>query len=175
LVDLLFAIDPGIRGTGVAFFHKGNLVSTRNITPPIADDWRDATLTVVNKIHEYIEVQLKSVNSKLLFSIMCEWPHYMEHAAGIAANTQGDILKLAYFIGALEHSMDQWGTVDNKNAVSFDLVEVRTWKGQLAKAEVINRIKARLPAETLTQVKPTSHSWDAIGIGMYTLGIKLSG
>ena len=93
----------------------------------------------------------------------CEFPHYMTSAKGIAATNKGLINKLSYLCGI-------FACIALERGILQDAILVRDWKGQLPKEAVIKRIK-RIAPNTVRIIHPTSHDWDAIGIGLYAQGL----
>lgn len=98
--------------------------------------------------------------------VICEMPQaFLGNAGGMAAAQTGSILKLSVMIGIyarefLEHS-----------GASFQVVPVRQWKGQLPKEVVIQRIRKYLGEKNCKEFK--ADVWDAVGIGLWAMGVKL--
>ena len=85
---------------------------------------------------------------------------YFGTARGACTVQSGSLVKLTYTVGWLSHVLTQW-------QVPITLVSTMQWKGQLTKAAVQKRIIQRigeLPG------KVTSHTWDAIGVGLWARG-----
>lgn len=96
--------------------------------------------------------------------VVCEWPQSFSSVGGRAASGAGSIIKLAFGIGQIALMADAC-------RAKFIPVPVAQWKGQLSKNIVIKRIKKRLPETRIEYLEPSSHSWDAIGIGLYCKGL----
>jgi len=96
--------------------------------------------------------------------IVCEWPQHFSSAVGNAAAIRGDIVKLSTVVGWV------WSMAAALQT-EFKPAPVMTWKGQLSKTLVQSRIVDRLGTKTIKRCKPKSHAWDAVGIGLWHLGI----
>ena len=142
-------IDPGATGSGWAVWDKNwKLINNGVINPDSKLEWEAKAYQVVARLSEVC----------VLFDCAegyIEYPaFFMAHGACGVANS-GALVKLAWFVGLV------------CGALPFPpkLVTVGSWKGQLPKKVVISRIK-----RILSDVKATSHDWDAIGIGLYIRG-----
>lgn len=156
------SIDPGIRGTGIAVWdadlwkHRSNIypIQTAVYEPPQDEDWVLATSTLWKWFNTYMDE-----NDLVPLKFHCEFPHYMQSDKGVAATNKGLIYKLSFLVGTFNCMALERGIV-------LDPILVRDWKGQLPKEAVIKRIK-RIAPDIEKRVWPTSHDWDAIGIGLY--------
>jgi hypothetical protein len=160
----VLSIDPGVRGTGLAVWKmdsfKGVLelpIHVENFMPYSDDDW----FKTCWKFHERFIDFLQLWNIKKAY---VEWPAYFESAKGHAAATKGDINKLCCLVGLFSGEIWAYGG-------RIDTVKVNTWKGQLPKDEVQHRIERALPG--IEVLKPNSHSWDAVGLGLYAKGFRM--
>jgi len=159
LTKSLLAIDPGIV-LGYAYWPKNRKYPTRcGIVKPhkrSKDFFRDTHST----IH-----QLGDIISKLKpDAIACEWPAHFSSAGGEVAAGSGSIVKLAFNVGQIALAADAY-------KCEFLPVGVNAWKGNLPKKIVKKRIQKILLKSRLEYLKPESHAYDAIGIGLYVRGI----
>jgi hypothetical protein len=91
---------------------------------------------------------------------------YIENASYFSGSKKGQMVAdsgklvvLAKYVGSLEaicHMME----------VEFESIDVIKWKGNLPKEVVNDRIKAIWP-----ECDCKSHDWDAVGLGMYIMGL----
>ncbi len=94
--------------------------------------------------------------------VYCEMPEFFNVAGGhLAANT-GDLGKLTFLVGAYAQAAWSRGAV-------FVPITPREWKGQTSKEQVIRKIRQVMTLDA--DIKPVSHSWDAIGIGLWAQGL----
>ena len=168
----IVSIDPGIRGTGLCVWNSstwGQIVSktnrqinirnlpihVENFNPRAGDNWMWTSERYHEKFHELVQ-------RFTIRKVFCEFPQFFASEIGLAATGKGDIHKLACLVGVFAGATWEYGG-------QFTPILVNDWKGQLPKAAVERRICDRLP--TITDCfDPQSHSWDAIGIGLYAQG-----
>lgn len=157
------SVDVGIVGTGMAFWelvHWGQLVNPTdcfNVAPPRKlTEWSD-------RVDFLAEAFSDCLNCRNVKRVYFEMPEFFGGSAkGWTAAARGDLLKLTFLLGS-------YARVCAEAGIPYELIDVTVWKGQLPKRVVIQRIKRRLPSlEEL--LKPTTHSWDAIGIGLHAKG-----
>jgi hypothetical protein len=166
----VLTLDPGISGMGAALWtYEGTQVDWQRLELPYAvwtyvprgatwmdrahDGWR--WLDYIYRVHDVIETY-------------CEWPRYFDGAVGHTATTNGDIHKLAFFIGGVARIQV------HQHIGTFHIVPVNDWKGQLPKQVVIERIqnlyrKHHIP---LSGISIDTHGWDAVGIGLHAKGFR---
>jgi hypothetical protein len=155
----ILSIDPGISGTGFALWSEnrelplkvGNVYSR-------AGTWQTRANLLPGKLDEEIGAQ------PLLQRVYIEFPQRFNSAVGNAASSgeESDLLKLTYLIGC-------FGLFFFERRIQTHLIPVNVWKAQLSKEAVIHRIRKRLP--DIDTMKPASHTWDAIGLGLYARGL----
>ncbi len=156
--DRVIFIDPGIGGTGYAIWFYGEFSSYES----------GDTLYGPN---EYGIINCKDVNVQLeKFKRMIAYFRpllmYIEDAAfmtgslkGQAAARTGSVVKLAQYIGRLQQ-------ICQELRVTTELISVMKWKGTLPKKVVWDRIFKVLP-----DLKAKSHALDAIGLGLWKMGV----
>jgi len=149
----LVAIDPGISGTGIAFFQGRELIEAYNMYSK-AVTWEERALDITDQIDNAIDDSCHP--------ILIEFPEPMKGSAKtIASRDKGDTLKLACFVGM----------VMGRLGMDIDLVKPSRWKGQLSKQVVQQRVGEWLEGTNYIGIDEiVSHSWDAIGIGLWYMG-----
>lgn len=155
----LLAVDPGI-ALGWAYWPKNRKYPTRcGIIKP-HNRSKDFFLDTHSTIH-----QLSNVILELKPGIIaCEWPAHFSSAGGEVAAGSGSIVKLAFNVGQIALAADAC-------ECEFFPIAVNKWKGNLKKRIVEKRIRKILPESRLEYLEPESHTWDAIGIGLYVRGL----
>jgi len=156
----LLAVDPGIRGSGVAFFLDGVLQKARYIKSPMIAGNR--AIEAAGMAEQIFDLYRDDVDILAL-----EWPQV--YTQGKLKGDPADLLPLAA-IGASLVCLYKPSTV-------FSYLPEQ-WKGQLPKGEVYEaRLKAHLQISELTTIdtescpKSLQHNvLDAIGIGLHCLG-----
>ena len=143
-------IDPGINGTGWALWKSWKLVDTGIFYAPAKLDWIEKCQAIESKCI-YLERENPITDCYL------EYPAYFDSVGGNMVAKRGDLLKLTFLVGLIYAVF-----------LKSHLIPVRTWKGQLPKDVVIQRIKQLLPPETYMNFK--THVWDAVGIGLHVKG-----
>lgn len=160
------SVDPGLGGTGWAIW-QDRVLKKVGVVYAIRDEdtWDTHAVEIAvrleNRIHEEINNPLRVREG---VSLYVEFPQVMDSVAGIAATRGGGILKLAFLVGCIV-SRPIWDANDTH------LVTPMQWKGQLPKEVVINRIKAEMGELTCTRLGIKTHAWDAVGLGLYSLGV----
>lgn len=161
-MNYVLSIDPGCAGTGVALWRgetweqKCSPVRCANLYGHCGSDWLGNACKIVDQLTEdFFEPYLIS-------RVYIEWPRYMPGATGQAATVRGDIHKLTFLIGEISHA------VRSLQDIPLTLVEVNTWKGTLDKDPIKERILRAIP--DVVNLNPKTHSWDAIGIGLFMKG-----
>jgi hypothetical protein len=142
-------IDPGVLGTGLAFFEDGGKLYSTYVIKPKGRSWEDRSQNLITFFGAYVRVpDLK---------VYCERPQFMESGKGHTSARRGDLVKLVLVAGGL------MGMCLSKNYY-FEWVEINHWKGQLKKEQVDQRIWKRL------RKRFGDHESDAVGIGLYHFG-----
>ncbi len=164
------AVDPGIRGAGVALFVESELRAAAYVPSPLRTG--NGPLECV-AVAEAVDAWLAKSGCELgaLDELAVEWPQI--YTAGKLVGDPNDLLPLAgvdVAIFARAHSRRTSAAVLR---VAHYLPHA--WKGQIPKGEVFNeRVLTRLtPAENLRieRAGRLSHNvLDAVGIGLFHLG-----
>jgi hypothetical protein len=158
----MVTVDPGLNGTGVALWHRKQLVKTFVITPPRGDDLGGRMFFILNEIQASClsPAEKREIPDTLYgWHVAIEMPAYQEGATRQMGWKTGDLQKLTLLVGYL--CADDWGAVT--------LVTPREWKGQLPKAVVEQRIVRTLGADRCAALGVKTHAWDAVGIGLYLI------
>ncbi len=155
----LLALDPGIRGCGVAFFIDGKLSYCDYVKNPAKTG---------NRITEIRDMALAIKGwGEYANEIVCEYPQV--YTASLSKGDNNDLLALAGVGSALAALHPQ---------VRVTTVLPREWKGQLTKEACEARIRSRLDTAELAildamvkRVGAKSHNAvDACGIGLHAVG-----
>ena len=147
----VISIDPGTAGTGIAIWKYTDFYLGKPCEPYM---W--SVMYNEFKILYAIEKLVERLN---IAEAYIENAAYMGTSAkGIMVARKGFLIRLASFIGKVEHILQRHG-------VKVELVSVMDWKGTMSKEAVIKRISKRLP-----DFQAESHVWDAVGIGLYKMG-----
>lgn len=165
------AVDPGVRGCGVAIFKNQHLHHASYVRNPAS-----ATERCLPILWNEMAWRMKMFREEWLqtddFALIVELPQVYRKSKG----DPNDLLSLAAIVGALTVSMSP----------SFaEAYRPARWKGQVPKDIMIRRIKElikpeeweviRLPEWTHKLKQDKEHRlahnvYDAIGIGMYHVG-----
>lgn len=150
----IVTVDPGLTGTGWAVWDKnwelidhGVIKAKSNLTPQ-----QDRKQILSSRLHTQIAIFSPEI-------MYIEYPAKFSSVKGDMVAGRGDLVKLAQLVGYFHAYFNAKGlrTLD---------VTVNEWKGQMPKEAVMRRIKRLLP-----KVRPHSHDYDAIGLGLYLKGV----
>ena len=166
-VENVLFIDPGIGGTGWAFWRE---LDTNAITPTAHDESgviicksipRDKSRETWNTKVREICAQMAGVMNVLQADIIVlEFPVLWASGKSQTACSRGDLFKLAYLIGGI-------GEVGRQQTIVKPvLVTVLEWKGQLPK----NLVIARYRQKTRFAGRIGNHEGDAMGMGLSAQG-----
>lgn len=159
----LIAIDPGLQGTGVAVWHLGKLVEARVIDVPSklrGLPWTERAEFIATAIEQSLFARIGLQYRAAEFTVVCEFMEGFGGAKMMAWKT-GDMQRTVYLIGLISGRI--W-------PARFVPVNVGTWKGQLPKHIVEERLRRRMGPALVKKLDPQLHAWDAIGIGMWARG-----
>lgn len=158
-------IDPGIGGTGYAFFDAIESKATKKtlrspaltgaFIPPSNEQWDNKVWSLCSEFGGLVSSTEPSV-------IAIEFPElFSGSVVSHASAAKGDLFKLTFLIGGLAHvARELTGNLPV-------LMSPMEWKGQLPKQVVIERILAAWPE--LGTV--ADHEGDAIGMGLAAQGV----
>lgn len=154
----LIAIDPGTYSTGYAVFNEKKELIDANIFVP-----RPTRLSWCARCEQLHRMLINLFTGYKPDSIAIEYPAFFQLNATAAS---GALVQLSVFAGIV------YGAA-SRHTPCVQLVPVHEWKGQLSKVIVIERIKKHIDKSCLDKIQPKKDAWDAIGIGLHVLGIKL--
>lgn len=149
-------IDPGLGGTGLAFFSCLN-GSAPWYTTARASGRGDWHLRVMEQTAWYVNALVKLNKPQ---QVVMEYPKlFAGSASSLASVERGDIGKLTMLCGAISYATYErlW--------VLPTLVFPDVWKGQLPKAAVLARLQRRWG------VLYEDHVGDAAGMGLAAMGL----
>jgi hypothetical protein len=161
----LLAIDPGLQGTGAAFWR-----SNRQTAPDWVDvityrkgEWTDRAMAIAGQIKERLveEVSRGSMLGPVTF--VCELMEMHQSARAQMMWKSGDFQRTLVFTGMMVARVHRY--VDE-----VELVKPSQWKGQLPKAIANRRVAAILGEKACRELDIQTHAWDAVGIGLWKLG-----
>ncbi len=160
VTNLLVALDPGIRGCGVASFIDGHLSRAAYVKNPARRGCGAAECVAMARA---VEAWYDGEADELA----CEWPQ-------IYAKTQGkdpnDLLALCGIDTAVSCCVAPNGLTTTYKPAA--------WKGQMPKGACHQRIATRLNSiefqialKAAAAIGDLAHNmWDAVGIGLHHLG-----
>ena len=147
------SIDPGLSGTGWAIWNLNwHLLDSGNVYTN-ANKLEEKISDIGNRILVYSNIRYTEIKH-----VWIEYPAVFGGVAGDMVARKGDVVKLTFLAGYIVGHLE----------AEFTIVPVHRWKGQLPKPIVIKRIKKILPFIDFEKIK--SHSWDAIGLGLWAKG-----
>jgi len=158
----LVSIDPGYRACGVSYFDNGQLVAA-SLVEVISDkdtDPADQFTKMGNAVADYID----SLDIGNTFDLAIEYPQQYVRSPSPRESVQ----KLVGVIGAIS------SVLQNRTGglgVNITTYTPRSWKGQVPKEIMNDRVRNRLiedELETLPEYSKTKmhNVMDAIGIGL---------
>ena len=169
-------IDPGLTGTGCALFQTPAFYSTdagvqaASLDPEKALDLYSTAQEWTQRATDIGLRQCSNILRKYdVVEVLIEYPRYFNSPVGDMAARRGDINKLVYLIGLISGQAVLIGEAKGIKT-EVKLIDVLTWKGQLSKKMVIERIKEMQPELASPKFKKLQHAWDAIGIGLWAQG-----
>lgn len=151
----MLAIDPGLSGTGWAYFSRTRLVRVGTLKAPLGD-WDD-------RIPWYCEQVSTIARRNKCRSTIIELPMFMQSQGGMLSARSGALVKLSMLVGAMQFCLIDGGFV-------VRLITSTKWKGQLPKPIVEDRIRKTLGLERVNELRISTHGWDAVGIGLHHFG-----
>jgi hypothetical protein len=157
----MVAIDPGLQGTGLAFWQGDRLVPTA-VAVVVASNRKGGPVERGRDIAAQIAVWTGRQSYETIhhITIVCELME-MHHSARARMMWQGDLQYTLVLSGIIAGYM---------MPCEFQFVKPSEWKGQLPKSVVERRLTQRLGAKTCRRLGIRTHAWDAVGIGMWARG-----
>jgi len=155
-------IDPGLEGTGWAFYRK-LWTDGEPLFPPVSWDVVKPKRSVqwesrVAHVCAWLDGTLASLGARVVVNEFAGF--WSGSAVGMASAAKGDLSKLLYLTGGLGE------VVRRHEIIRPVLVTPAEWKGQLPKPAVIKRIERRWPE--IQNI--ANHAADAVGMGLAAQG-----
>lgn len=151
-------IDPSIHSMGIAIW-PGRRWKKRK-SPSYTDLFRSKGNDWLQRSHYQIN-ELKAVfNGWSPDRVYCEVPQFYETHKGMASQRSGSIGKLCVFVGMVVQLFGE---------ERIRLVTPNEWKGQLPKKIVTSRIRKILGVKECKKYR--ADIWDAVGIGLWKMGL----
>ena len=166
----ILCVDPGGITMGACLFDLYDFEDESIIAPPIHAITVDLNRkkvrpysdnSIIAKLIQALEIWFED---KKIIRCYCEKPRNFGSASSFAASIQGTLQRMDMFRGALMQ-------LCCKHDCTFHDVPVTTWKGQLPKQLVIDRVKNILERGGCMKLSKDGHDWDACGIGLYEQGV----
>lgn len=185
----LLAVDPGINGTGWALWKSRSALGKRLSSEPDmvgvmrkrfdsfvgATNWLADELYVATGMARWTCSAHRSAvcgcGPKPAIIVTCEFPEFQTSASRSMGWMRGDLQKLTYLVGAIGYMTYARLAEKNHPGSLFEPVPVSQWKGQLPKTVVESRIRDTLGNRVCERLDIKTHAWDAVGIGLWRLGV----
>ena len=155
------SIDPGTEETGIALYRAGVLddVDVLRVKASVGNREQRASFMgrlAIDRVRAWKEPA----------RVVLEYPQVYRHGAGSEVDPD-DVLCLVLVIGHV------WGTFHGVNGNKLELVRPATWKGQVPKRIMNNRIVSTLTTAEQqlvhAKVRSNHNALDAVGIGLWAL------
>jgi hypothetical protein len=161
----VMTVDPGLGGTGVAFWRK--LVRGTATEPDFVDvlHEEDETATWTERARSIARAarELLPVPETLFVEVPRLWPHSRKSRA---AAIRGDLTKLSAVAGMVIEAVSASRFATLRVVTAFP----RDWKDQLPKDAVVRRIYRALGLNSDGLSYP-DHAADAVGMGLAIAGV----
>lgn len=152
----VLAIDPSINHLGWALMEPGRVIQSGTIN---AQPLKAAS--IVERIAWIVDALDEEVLQKPFDLIAIERPETWGSYKSQASRGSGDLQLLTLIVGALTY----WATWSSTlNPHDVQLIKVTTWKGQLPKRVIQERMEEKYGCKFGSE-----HAADAVGIGDYIL------
>jgi hypothetical protein len=163
---MLLSIDPGLTGTGWAYWLHGELKEVGVLKAGGKRDWWLRAADLAEQITELCEEREVGANRSV--SVIAEFTEYHAAATSNMGWRTGDLQRLTFLCGIIA------GAILPR---SYTPITTSGWKGQLPKDVAAKRVEKIVGARRcrhlgLPEIKRRSdtHAWDAVGIGLWALG-----
>ena len=163
MIGRVYAIDPGINGTGWAFWEGDRRrPQAVGVIPAVRHAADDPLANVCRQVARSVKTVIAlSGGLDKGVHVYIEMPMMMTNAAGIAAQ-KGAVYKLTFLVGYISCIVHPCAVFE---------VQPRQWKGQLPKSIVEDRIRTTLGSRVCKQLNIRTHAWDAVGLGLWANGV----
>ncbi len=153
------AIDPGLQGTGVAYFDRDGELRWVKVINPTKGDW------LVRASHMATAVRMLLMDDTGLewhsTQVVCELMEMHGSARARMMWAGGDLQRTLILTGMFCARL---------RPCPIDLIPPSKWKGQMPKDVVQRRIEKKLGKAYCRRLEIKTHAWDAVGIGLFSLG-----
>jgi len=135
----LFTIDPGLNGTGWAFFRGARLIKYGTVHSPASkkdEHWLQRANHIAAEIGKVIDsfCDWGGHPPHAVDLVLIESPRDFQTQKGIAASMSGAIVKLAWVSGMIAQESVHY-------CMRVDAIEPAKWKGTMSKKQTQNRIE----------------------------------
>ena len=155
---LWLSIDPG-QSTGLAVWDRGTLVDI-SVFHGTSQNWYERLLQVSYGLRTYVA---KKAYPRPIVCICAELPEFRDNRREV--NAKGDLVKLTMGLGIVLAGLDMICAV---RPPTF-LYKPSEWKGQMDDVKTRLRVSEIMDEYDLTKV--SQHEIDAIGVGLFRLGL----
>ena len=163
----IVSVDPGVVTLGVAVWNAADAFKSKTPRPcsahayTLSREFKGSPYHKALRMGEYVR---KEIAGFTIDQLICEVMEFRSNARGVAAID--DVLNVSFACGVMAQ-------VAVEHGAAFQPAPVSQWKGQLSKEQVARRILKKwggqLP-EFLSDPSKPSHDWDAVGIGLWSMG-----
>ena len=167
--DNVLFLDPGLGGTGFAFFPY---LDEEEHQPPTdtgvirgkGDTWEARCCDVADKLVDHYQAE---EDRSTVSWIVMEFPEQWQgNVKSLASANSGALSKLTFLCGVIAGAFIVEPDCSDVSPGQIVLMAPMRWKGQLPKNVVIDRIGEAWPA----YASPRDHEADAIGMGLAAQG-----
>jgi len=160
---MIWTIDPGLQGTGIAVWEPTTWTTRKRPVPPVH------TETLRSGSSPAIETKM-AVMTHRVKALLRDWPckeayiekpAFFQSASGLMTASRQDLTKLTLCAGYI------WGWLASEG-VTVKFVEVHEWKGQVPKTVMAKRVNKLLRQRVNREW--SEHVYDAVGIGLWVKG-----
>lgn len=164
--DYMLSIDPGAHA-GVALWQNERLIEVQTFNGS-GQQWLEKSLNVSRQLENYGITLIGELVHPRIYNnvrVVIEEPGVFQSAGGDVSAKSGAVVKLCVTTGCLIYALRDL-------LPRYELETVASWKGQMPKPVVEARVRCKLDRTELALLESTktSHVWDAVGIGLYSLG-----
>lgn len=161
----LLALDPGLEGTGWALWPSEPRVhrAMRKFAPTAVgvitarksedEDWWQRAFEISDTVCALMP------SRKTL--VVAEFTEFHGSAFRQMGWKTGALQKLTFLSGVIARAVQP---------APFQPITTSTWKGQMPKTVVQDRITSRFGLAECKRLGIKTHAWDAVGLGLYVLG-----
>lgn len=161
---MIISIDPGTEETGIALYRAGALVDVDVLRVKRSVGNREQRASDMGRLAVGKVSTWRGAAEPL--RVVLEYPQVYKHGPGSEVDPD-DVLCLVLVIGHV------WGTFHGLKGNTLELVRPATWKGQVPKRIMNNRIVSTLTKTEQDlvhdKVRSNHNALDAVGIGLWAM------